>query len=301
MLMMFYVFALVSLAIGTAAVYMTLIQAFPVQWLYYHYFVRKPLTWAILLGGVGVALFVTWQIGEFPLGTIAPLLLMGLAVILAHRMHQENAFKAVDFPAMAGDISALPLDDDTQMGVVEFNGVTKAYPLDYVQHHHIINDRFGDGIVSLTYCAMCHSIIPFDVSDIDPLFVGSFKNANMVVADRKTKTFFQQATFTSIIGRLHPRTLRMLPFQVLSWGDVKKLDPRPEVVEVTKEDLKDFQLPIPGIWKKVLASEFTPGLSAKKRDTTFPARTRVVGIIDAIAQPQVVYLKAELMEQGVVI
>jgi hypothetical protein len=119
------------------------------------------------------------------------------------------------------------------------------------------------------------------------------------VADRKTKTFFQQATFESIIGKLHPYTLTMIPFQILSWGEVNRLSPIPQVVKVTEKDFREFQLPIPGIWKKIVASEATPGLSAKDRDKTFPARTHVVGVIDQIAQSQVVYLKEELMRRGV--
>jgi hypothetical protein len=57
---------------------------------------------------------------------------------------------------------------------------------------------------------MCRSIIPFDVTDIGPLFVGSFKDANLIVADRKTKTFFQQATFESIIGNFRAPDLPYL-------------------------------------------------------------------------------------------
>ena len=187
-----------------------------------------------------------------------------------------------------------------QLGIIEYGGVTKAYPLDYVIHHHIINDRFGERIVALTYCAMCRSIIPFDVTDIGPLFVVSFKNANMILADRKTKTFFQQATFESIIGKLHPHILTPIPFQILSWGEIKRLSPISQVVKVTKKDFREFQLPIPGVWRKIEANEATPGLSAKDRDKTFPARTHVVGVIDQIAKPQVVYLKKELMKRTVI-
>jgi hypothetical protein len=225
---------------------------------------------------------------------------MGLAVILAYKMHQENAFKAVDFPAMAEDLSNLPIEDDMQLAIIEYGGVTRAYPLDYVVHHHIINDRFGDRIVALTYCAMCRSIIPFDVTDIGPLFVASFKGANMIVADRKTKTFFQQASFESIIGKLHPHTLTMIPFQVLPWCEVKGLESPPRVAAVTEEDFKEFELPIPGVWKKIMASEVTPGLPAKYRDNSFPSRTHVVGVNEQTVKPQVVYLKQELMERGVV-
>ena len=279
---------------------MALIKSFPVQWLYYHYFIRKPIVWTILVVTLIWVVGITLRTGEFPIWTLIPLALMGLGVVLAYKMHQENAFRSVDFPTIAEDVSSLPLSDDMQLGIIEYGGVTKAYPLDYVIHHHIINDRFGERIVALTYCAMCRSIIPFDVTDIGPLFVGSFKNANMILADRKTKTFFQQATFESIIGKLHPHILTPIPFQILSWGEIKRLSPISQVVKVTKKDFREFQLPIPGVWRKIEANEATPGLSAKDRDKTFPARTHVVGVIDQIAKPQVVYLKEELMKRTVI-
>jgi len=295
-----YLLAITSLLVGTAAIYMALIKSFPVQWLYYHYFVRKPVVWAILIGSTAWTLWATERTGVFPQWALVPLLLMGLAILLSYKMHQENAFQAVDFPVVADDPFALPLTDKMQLAVIEHRGVTKAYPLDYIIHHHIVNDRFGDRIVALTFCAMCRSIIPFDVTDIGPLFVGSFKNANMIVADRNTKTFFQQATFESIIGKLHPHTLTMIPFQILAWGDLKRLDPLPLVVQTTPEDFRQFQLPIPGIWNRIMASEATPGLPADERDKTFPSRTHVVGITDRFSQTDVVYLKDELMNKGIV-
>ncbi|MDX2473201.1 MAG: DUF3179 domain-containing (seleno)protein [Candidatus Krumholzibacteria bacterium] len=295
-----YVLALIALLVGTAAIYMALLKAFPVQWLYYHYFVRKPIVWSILGGSL---LWVGWQAygaGSFPLAAVVPLGLIGLAVVLTYRMHQETAFPAVDFPAMSDDPLQLPLTDGMQVAVIEYGGESKAYPLDYVIHHHIINDRFGSHIVALTYCAMCRSIIPFDVTDIGPLFVASFKNANLVLADRRTRTFFQQATLESMIGRLHPHTLTIIPFQILPWGDVKKLNPLPKICRVVKNDFREFQLPIPGVWRKIMASEATPGLPAAARDQSFPARTHVVGVIDPTAEPHVVYIKSELIKQRVV-
>lgn len=295
MITLFYFLATVALVVGTAAIYMALLSIFPVKWLYYHYFIRKPIVWTIFIGSIIYVLYITLGSHSFPFWSIAPLLLMAFAVVLTYKMHQENAFKAVDFPKMAKEISHLPIHDDMQLGVIEFNGITKAYPLDYVIHHHVINDKFGESIISLTYCAMCRSIIPFDVTDIGPLFVGSFKNANMIVADRKTKTFFQQASFESIIGTLHPHTLTMIPFQIISWKELQTMSPLPQVVNVTSEDFKTFELPIPGIWAKIVASEATPGLKKEEKDKTFPARTHVVGVIDEIANPEVVYLKKELL------
>lgn len=295
-----YLLAAIALLTGTAAIYMALIQPFPVAWLYYHYFVRKPVVWTIFGGSTAWLAWLTVNTGSLQPAALVPLLLMGLAIVLAYRMHQSVAFPAVDFPPISDDPSRLPLTNDMQLAVIEYGGVTKAYPLDYVIHHHIINDRFGEHIVSLTFCAMCRSVIPFDVTDIGPLFVGSFKDANMIVADRRTTTFFQQATFKSIIGPLHPHTLTMIPFQILPWREVRKLNALPQVVQVSEEDLREFQLPVPGVWKKIMASEATPGLPSRRRDKSFPARTHVVGIIDPVARPQVAYLKHELLQKGVV-
>jgi hypothetical protein len=295
-----YLLATLALLVGTAAVYMALLKPFPVQWLYYHYFIRKPLVWTIFAGSLAYVTWLSVEAGTFPLAVSPPLALIGLAIVLTYRMHQESAFPAVDFPAVANDPFKLPLTDDMQMAVVEHSGVAKAYPLDYVIHHHIINDWFGDRIVALTYCAMCRSIIPFDVTDIGPLFVGSFKDANMIVADRRTKTFFQQATFQSIIGPLHPHTLTMIPFQILRWREIRRLKQVPQIWQVAHADFREFELPIAGVWRKIMLSETTPGLPSRLRDKSFPARTHVIGVTDPIANPQVAYLKSELMQQSIV-
>ncbi|MCB1360873.1 MAG: hypothetical protein KDJ96_07180, partial [Rhodobacteraceae bacterium] len=91
---LFYLLAIIALLVGTAAIYMALIAAFPVSWLYYHLFLRKPLVWAILLGTLA------WAAVQpvFPWPLLGPLGLMVLAVVLTYRMHQSVAFRAIDFP-----------------------------------------------------------------------------------------------------------------------------------------------------------------------------------------------------------
>ncbi|MCG2784229.1 MAG: hypothetical protein L6461_03905 [Anaerolineae bacterium] len=118
MIFLFYLLALIALATGTAAIYMAIIKPFPVEWLYYHYFIRKPIVWAISTGALAWLTWETGRTGTFPAWGIPPVFLMGLAVLLSYKMHQENAFQAVDFPAMAEDTSGLPLKDDMQLAIV---------------------------------------------------------------------------------------------------------------------------------------------------------------------------------------
>lgn len=300
-ILIIYLIAVISLLIGTAAIFMPLIPIFPYTWLYYHYIIRKPVNWSIFMGLISWTVYITIETQTFPLWTIGPLIISLLALILTYKMHQERAFQAVDFPEMTFETANLPIKDEMEMAIITYEGVTKCYPLDYVIHHHIINDKFNTKIVALTYCAMCRSIIPFDVTEIGPLFVGSFYNANMIVADRKTRTFFQQATFKSLIGRLHPYELQMIPFQILTWGEVKSMIKNPEVVKVSVLDFKQFELPIPGIWKKIVHSEKTPGLSRKKKDNTFPVRTHVIGITDPTVPDSIAYLRTEVINKGLVV
>jgi len=291
--------AIVHLAIGTAAIYMALIPIFPVGWLYVHARVRKPLTWVLLTAQLGLSgwALATDAVG---LGGALPFVLLSLlATVLTYKMHQSVAFPAVDYPAEADDPMTLPLSDERQCALIEYNGVSRVYPLDYVIHHHVVNDRFGDAIVSLTYCAMCRTVIAFDVTDLGPLYVGSFKQANMIVADRATHTWFQQATFDSIMGPKHPHPLKMVPSALMAWEDVKALDPMPAVVAITPHDLRRFELPIPGVWRKIVASEATPGLGGDAIDKAMPARTHVIGVVDP-AVPAQVYIKEEVLERGVV-
>jgi len=291
----FYILAFFSLIIGMGAIF-TLVEKFPVKLLYYHYHYRKPLIWTIFIVSLGY--HIVNSSNGFPTNAIPPLVIIGLAVILTYKVHQSNWFKAVYFPEMTNDLDSLPLSDDQEIALIDYEGITKAYPLDYVIHHHIVNDKFNDKTIALTYCAMCRSIIPFDVTDIGSLFVASFKNANMIVADKKTGTFFQQAYFKSIIGKLHPYSLEMISFQILPWKIVKNLKSNPQVAIINENDLRPFKLPMPGVWKKVMSSELTPGLSNK--DKTFPSKTHIIGTIDSSINESVFYLKSEILQHSIV-
>ena len=114
-----YVLAIVALLVGTAAIYMALIKPFPVHWLHYHYFLRKPVVWSIFGGSL---LWVAWlavDSASVPWSMLTPLAMMALAIVLTYRMHQEIAFPAVDFPAMAEHPLELPLKGDAQLAIIE--------------------------------------------------------------------------------------------------------------------------------------------------------------------------------------
>lgn len=270
-----YLCALGALITGFGGVLFTLVPGMPVRLAYWHFRYRHRVAWIFF----DIGLIFAFALG-FAVDTLVPLALAGLGVALTYKLHQSYMFPAQDFPdaARAGD---LPLSDDMDIALIELNGDARAYALDHVIHHHVVNDRIGGHVVSVTYCAMCRSVIPFDVSEYGPLMVGSFHQSNMILADRETGTFFQQASFQSLIGPLHPAELEMVPFQVLTWGALKQTGQVPLFARFDESDLRPFTLPlpIPGLWARIMASEVTPGLAAGRRDTRLPARTRVIGLL----------------------
>jgi hypothetical protein len=86
-----YPLAIIALLVGTAAIYMALIKPFPVEWLYYHYFIRKPLVWAIFGGTLVWGLWLTTTTGSFQWEAAVPLGIMGLAAALEDAIHKDNA------------------------------------------------------------------------------------------------------------------------------------------------------------------------------------------------------------------
>ncbi len=294
-----WLLTIAALLFGMGQMYLTLIETFPIKWVFWHSRSRKPTILIIVAASVTTVLFSSWNgTGAWWMGI--PLMLQALMLYTTFNMHQENMFPADDFPECTEDLETLPLNPDDDIAVIEVEGETKAYPLQYVIHHHIVNDYIGNKIISLSYCAMCRTVIAFDVSDLGPLYVGSFKNANMVVGDRKTRTLFQQATFESVLGPLHPSTLKPFPCQMLPWHDVLELKPQPKTAVVTEHDLRDFilPLPIPGLWKRLMKSDKTPGLFASSKDRRYPARTRVIGF--EIGNKSYVCLKKEVIRSATV-
>ena len=82
MLAILYLLAIVALASGTSAIYMARVKPFPVQWLYYHYFIRKPLVWTILAGALAWVAVAGMRSGSFPASALGPITIMCLAMAL---------------------------------------------------------------------------------------------------------------------------------------------------------------------------------------------------------------------------
>ena len=119
-------------------------------------------------------------------------------------------------------------DSDIVIGL-EINGEVKAYPLFILVWHEIVNDVIGGTPVSVTYCPLCFTNQVFERILNDQVVEfgtsGKLYNSNLVMYDRLTDSFWSQALGEAITGELTGQKLNIIPFDVISWGDWKKIHP----------------------------------------------------------------------------
>lgn len=113
---------------------------------------------------------------------------------------------------------------------VEIDGeIPRAYPLRYLMWHEIVNDVVGDQPIAVTYCPLCNSAIVFDrmVNGEMRTFgvSGKLRNSDMVMYDRETESWWQQAQGLGIVGDHVGDELTVLPTWLESWEEFSTRNP----------------------------------------------------------------------------
>ncbi|HWP45502.1 MAG TPA: DUF3179 domain-containing protein, partial [Blastocatellia bacterium] len=117
---------------------------------------------------------------------------------------------------------------------VQINGISRAYPLQILIWHEVVNDQAGAVPVVITYCSICNSAIVFDrrLDDRTLSFgiAGFIHGANMVMYDRETESWWQQFTGEAIVGDLTGKRLSRLPAQIISFAQFSSAFPGGQVL-----------------------------------------------------------------------
>jgi len=176
--------------------------------------------------------------------------------------------------------------------------VARAYPLEILIWHEIVNDVVDGQPVTITFCPLCNASIVFDrkVGDLVLDFgtTGKLRKSDLIMYDRQTESWWQQALGEAIAGEFTGTKLNFLPSQIMSFGDFATQFPAGEVLAIPAEFSRAYgQNPYEGY-----DSAARPFLYDGELDARLPATERVVGIkIGATAKA---YAFSTLAKQGVV-
>lgn len=125
-------------------------------------------------------------------------------------------------------------DSDLVVGL-NINGDIRAYPLQILVWHEIVNDKVGNTPVAVTYCPLCFTNQVFNRTMNDGQILefgtsGKLYNSNLVMYDRTTKSLWSQAMAQGIGGTFAGIKLERIPFDVAYWKEWKQLYPDSKVL-----------------------------------------------------------------------
>lgn len=189
------------------------------------------------------------------------------------------------------------LEDREPIVVFEHGGEVRGYPWQILIWHEIANDDVGGLPVAITYCPLCNTAIAFDrrVGErvLDFGTTGKLRHSDLVMYDRQTATWWQQAVGEAIVGELTGTTLRFLPAPTVSWSDFKREYPRAQVLSRDTGHNRPYgRSPYGGY------DSGRPFLFRGPTDDRLPAMARV--IVVQRGEQNVVYPMRELAEEKVI-
>lgn len=117
---------------------------------------------------------------------------------------------------------------------VEIRGEPRAYPLQILIWHEIVNEKAQGVPVLVTFCPLCYSALVFkrtvDGEVLEFGVSGFLRHSDLVMFDRKTETLWQQFTGKAIVGDYAGIQLKQLPSQIISFGQFREAYPQGKVL-----------------------------------------------------------------------
>ncbi|MDQ3111743.1 MAG: DUF3179 domain-containing protein [Bacteroidota bacterium] len=132
------------------------------------------------------------------------------------------------------------VNDSSIVMCVVYNGVAKAYPIQFLTFHHQVQDTIAGKAVMVTYCSVCRSGIVFEpvVNGKKETFrLVGMTNYNAMFEDHKTKSWWAQATGECIAGPLKGASLPDFPSSQMTIKKFVELYPNAFIMQPDPEFL----------------------------------------------------------------
>ncbi|NIO42700.1 MAG: DUF3179 domain-containing protein, partial [Burkholderiales bacterium] len=147
----------------------------------------------------------------------------------------KDGIPAIDQPRFISTGAAGAwLNDDEPVIVVRIGDDTRAYPLQILMFHEIVNDQVDGKPVAVTFCPLCNASIVFerelDGVTLDFGTTGRLRMSDLVMYDRQTESWWQQFTGRGIIGHYAGTELTEVRSQITAFGDFRTAYPGGKVL-----------------------------------------------------------------------
>ncbi len=142
----------------------------------------------------------------------------------------RDGIPAVDNPQFIAAASETRLSGREPVITLELPGTrARAYPLRYLIWHEIVNDVVDGRPLTVTYCPLCNSAVVFDgILDGRRLtfgVTGKLRNSDMIMYDRQSESWWQQAIGEAIVGARTGDRLKRIVSWMESWDSFRSRNP----------------------------------------------------------------------------
>ncbi len=142
---------------------------------------------------------------------------------------RKDGIPAIDNPRFVAAGKARFLNADVFVLGINYNGIAKAYPVNILNWHEVVNDHFNSAPVVITFCPLCGSGMAFSaVIDDKPLTFGVsglLYNSDVLLYDRQTLSLWSQLMMQGISGPMKGKRFVSLPVRHTTWRDWQSRHP----------------------------------------------------------------------------
>ncbi len=148
---------------------------------------------------------------------------------------QKDGIPAIDNPVYTSIKDAAGwLEGNEPVILVRVGDKSRIFPLQILMWHEIINDELDSLPITVTFCPLCNTGIVFNRKFSGKTLnfgtTGRLRNSNLIMYDRQTESWWQQATGEAVIGAFSGESLTMIPALTLSFSEAQAAAPTADVI-----------------------------------------------------------------------
>ncbi len=115
------------------------------------------------------------------------------------------------------------------MLAIEIDGEARAYPIQIMTWHEIVNDTIAGIPVAISYCPLCNSASAYERrlggEIVDFGTSGLLYRSALVMYDRQTESLWSHFTGEAVAGELTGERLETVPVSTVAWEDWRDTNP----------------------------------------------------------------------------
>ncbi len=177
-----------------------------------------------VLGGVLFALGLLVFMFDSPVGDTANGFDLSGSLVPIDQIHsggpERDGIPAIDEPRFVG-ADAVSLAASARVLGLVVGGEAKAYPVEILNWHEVVNDEIGGAAATVTYCPLCGTGVAFGAGKqggrLQFGVSGLLYNNDVLLYDRETESLWSQLLAKAISGPLKGNRLQPLPLLHTSW------------------------------------------------------------------------------------